>query len=526
MTSEPRAQRRRTVTGVLVGVLVFVLGLGAVVTWQAVGDDTPSGHGASPVASPTVPRGPLPSPAPDLDRFYRQRLAWSPCPGGQCTTLTVPLDYAHPHGRTITLKVLRVPARDQAHKVGALVINPGGPGGSGVQYAQAADSVFGAAVLDHYDVVGFDPRGVGASTPLHCVGTAELDALISYDPDPDTAAERHRLDALVHRFGEGCVRHDAGLARHMSTREVARDVDILRGALRQPKLDYFGASYGTFIGATYADLFPHHVGRMVLDGAIDPSLSNLELSLAQAHGFEVALQSYVASCVDAGGCVLGGSVAQGVRRVQQLLADIERSPLPTGTDRPLTVGLATLGIWMPLYVKSWWPQLTAGLTEAIRRHRGATLLSLADLYVSRGPNGYTDNSLNALYDVNCLDHDDYIPTAKVPEYFGAFEKVSPTFGRDFAFGLSTCSTWPVKSGHHSHALHAAGAPPILVVGTTRDPATPLAWAQGLASELDSGVLVTRNGDGHTAYHRGNACIDTTVEAYLVAGKVPRNGKSC
>ncbi|MGN6252365.1 MAG: alpha/beta hydrolase [Marmoricola sp.] len=528
MTTDPGRSggRRRTLTSVVVGVLVLVVGLAGVLTWQAVGHDDVRSAGPSPVATPTRPAGPLPTVAPDLRRFSTQRLHWSSCPGGQCARLQVPLDYDHPDGRAISLKVLRVPARDQAHRIGALVINPGGPGGSGVQYAQAATAVFGEPVLDHYDVVGFDPRGVGASTPLQCVGTAQLDALVSYDPDPDTAAERDHLDELVHRFGAGCVRHDAGLARHMSTQEVARDMDILRGALRQPKLDYFGASYGTFIGATYANLFPRHVGRMVLDGAIDPALSNLQLSLAQAHGFEVALQSYVASCVDAGNCVLGDTVDAAVGRVQRLLADIERSPLPTGTDRPLTVGLATLGIWSPLYVKTWWPLLTKGLTEAIREHRGATLLSLADAYISRGPDGYTDNSLNALYDVNCLDHDDYIPTAQVPRYFGEFEKASPTFGKDFAFSLSTCSTWPVRSGQHSQALHAPGAPPILVLGTTRDPATPLAWAQGLASELDSGVLVTRDGDGHTAYHRGNGCIDALVESYLVAGKVPRNGTSC
>jgi pimeloyl-ACP methyl ester carboxylesterase len=528
MTLDPgsRSQRRRTLTGVVVGVLVFVVGLAAVVTWQAVGNGTPPSSGPLPVATPTRSQGPLPAVSGKLRPFYRQHLAWTSCPGGQCTRLRVPLDYSRPGGRTITLKVLRVPARDQAHKIGALVINPGGPGGSGVQYAQAATAVFGEPVLDHYDVVGFDPRGVGDSTPLQCVGTAQLDALVSYDPDPDTAAERDRLDALVHKFGAGCLRHDAGLARHMSTVEVARDVDVLRGALRQPKLDYFGASYGTFIGATYANLFPRHVGRMVLDGAIDPALSNLQLSLAQAHGFEVALDSYLSSCVGAGGCVLGSTVGAAVARVQQLLSDVERSPLPTGTDRRLTVGLATLGIWAPLYVKSWWPMLTKGFTEAIRDHSGATLLSLADSYISRGPDGYTDNSLNALYDVNCLDHDDYIPTSQVPKHFGEFEEVSPTFGKDFAFGLSTCSTWPIKSGHHSVALHAPGAPPILVLGTTRDPATPLAWAQGLASELDSGVLVTRDGDGHTAYHHGNACIDATVESYLVAGKVPRDGKSC
>ncbi|HEY3534023.1 MAG TPA: alpha/beta hydrolase [Pedococcus sp.] len=185
-----------------------------------------------------------------------------------------------------------------------------------------------------------------------------------------------------------------------------------------------------------------------------------------------------------------------------------------------------LGIWMPLYVRSYWPQLTVGLQQAMQQGSGSKLLSLADLYTSRGPNGYLDNSLEALYDVNCLDHDDAIPTSQVPSHFPQFLKASPTFGKAFAFGLSTCYSWPIHSGKTSHALHAKGAPPIVVVGTTRDPATPLEWARALARQLDSGVLVTRNGDGHTGFHQGNPCVDNAVQDYLVRDKVPRNGLAC
>jgi hypothetical protein len=267
---------------------------------------------------------------------------------------------------------------------------------------------------------------------------------------------------------------------------------------------------------------------MVLDGALDPKLSTYTLSLQQAHGFEVALRSYVASCVaQKSGCVLGDTVDAGTARIKSLLASIAQHPLDSGQpSRPLTVGLATLGVWMPLYDKSWWPQLTAALTQAIQQHEGSGLLRLADLYVDRGPHGYLDNDLNALYDVNCLDHDDYIPTSQVPSHFAAFEKASPTFGKDFAFSLSTCAAWPIKTHAKPRALHAKGAPPIVVMGTTRDPATPIEWARGLASELDSGVLVVRNGDGHTGYNQGNTCADEAVENYLVADKVPKNGLVC
>jgi hypothetical protein len=185
-----------------------------------------------------------------------------------------------------------------------------------------------------------------------------------------------------------------------------------------------------------------------------------------------------------------------------------------------------IGIWMPLYVKEYWGQLSTGLKQALEDGQGDVLLSLADMYTSRGPSGYTDNSMEALYAVNCLDHDDYIATKDVPSHFAQFEKASPTFGRAFAYGLSTCSNWPVQSGQHTVALHAAGAPPIVVIGTTRDPATPLKWAQALASQLNSGRLITRDGDGHTGFQRGNSCVDTAVEKWLIDGTVPKPNLMC
>jgi pimeloyl-ACP methyl ester carboxylesterase len=530
----PRASGTRTTALVVVLVLVLVAagGLAGLFVWRgAAAPQATHASGASnpsPVPEPSAPArtSPMPSTSRALARFYHQRLQWQSCGANQCAGLTVPLDYAKPRGRTIRLAVLKVPATDQQHKVGALVVNPGGPGGSGVQYAAAGPVVFGDVLPRYFDIVGFDPRGVGRSTPLQCASTAELDRFVASDPDPDTAAERHQMDREVHALGEGCLHDSGALARHMSTVEVARDMDILRGALGEPKLDYFGASYGTFLGATYANLFPGHVGRMVLDGAINPALSNEKLSLEQAHGFEVALRAYVGNCVSQGGCFLGSTVDEGTRRIRQFLDQVEANPLPTDTSRQLTAGTAMLGIWMPLYVRSYWPQLTAGLQQAMRDHTGSKLLSLADLYTSRGPNGYLDNSLETLYDVNCLDHDDAIPTSQVPSHFPEFLKASPTFGKAFAFGLSTCHSWPIHSGKSSHALHAKGAPPILVIGTTRDPATPLEWAKALARQLDSGVLVTRNGDGHTGFHQGNPCVDNAVQAYLVRDKVPRNGLAC
>jgi pimeloyl-ACP methyl ester carboxylesterase len=463
---------------------------------------------------------------PSLARFYDQDLRWKDCrDGDRCASLTVPLDYARPQGRTLELALLKVPAKDQQGKVGSLVVNPGGPGGSGVDYAASAASSFGGPLLRSFDVVGFDPRGVGQSDPLRCEGTAALDTLIASDPDPDTAAETKTSDALLTDLGRGCLQQSGALVRHMSTVEVAKDVDVLRAALGDRRLSWFGASYGTFIGATYAELFPDHVGRMVLDGALDPSLTTLRLSLVQARGFEVALRAYVGACVDRGGCFLGDSVDAGTRRIRSFLDTVERRPLPGNGSRRLEIGNAVLGVWLPLYSKTYWPILDQALKAAFAG-QGAQLLALADAYVSRGPDGYQDNSLEALYAVNCLDHDDGVPSAQVARYVPRFEKASPTFGAAFAYGLSACENWPVHSGRRGERLGATGPTPIMVVGTTRDPATPLVWAQSLVDQLTHGVLVKRDGDGHTGYLAGNTCVDGAVEAYLVQGTVPSSEVDC
>ena len=460
------------------------------------------------------------APAADLAKFYGQKVTWHGCQDGdRCTRIRVPLDYAKPAGRSISLSVVKVPASDPGKRVGSLVVNPGGPGGSGVDYAVNWSAYFGTELHRAFDIVGFDPRGVGRSTPVDCLSDKQLDTVVASDPDPDTAAERDDSDRLLRTFGEGCVKRSGALAAHISTIEAAKDIDVLRAVLGDDKLTYFGASYGTFLGATYADLFPKRVGRMVLDGAIDPSLSTLQLNLVQAHGFEVALRAYVGHCVDAGGCFLGGTVDEGTRRIRQFLDGTEKKAITGSAGRPLAAGLAVLGIWAPLYNKNYWPLLDNALRAAFGGD-GSQLIGLADAYDSRGPNGYYDNSFEALYAVNCLDHDDAIPTSQVPSYIPRFEKASPTFGAIFAFGLSSCSVWPIHTHRRPEPIHAAGSPPILVVGTTRDPATPLTWAEALARQLEHGILVKRDGDGHTGYHRGSTCVDHTVESYLVSGVVP------
>ncbi|MFT4286544.1 alpha/beta fold hydrolase [Nocardioides sp.] len=510
----------------IVIVLALVLGGGAVVALSLLGGSDDSGTGPATPATTAPEEGSQEAPDPSLERFYTQQLDWQPCREKfSCASLTVPLDYADPTGETIDLALLVVPATGD--RIGSLVVNPGGPGAPGTDYAAMASVVFGQALREHYDIVGFDPRGTGGSSPVDCLSDEELTAYIAGDPSPDTPEEEADYFAAAATFGQGCAERSGAVAAHVSTEEAARDMDVLRAALGQRSLSYFGASYGTKLGATYADLFPDRVGRMVLDGAVDPALPSRELNLAQAGGFETALRAYVGNCVDTSdSCFLGETVDEGVAKIQQLLADIDAHPLPTADDRTVTEGDATLGIALPLYSRDYWMLLSTALRQALNGD-GSTLMTLSDAYNSRTNGRYDNNSSEAIYAINCLDDPWAEKTpAEVEADVSAFEQASPTFGRTFAWMNATCSGLAVPSDHGPHEVHATGAAPILVLGTTRDPATPLAWAKSLADQLDSGVLVTRDGDGHTAYNADNDCIDQTVEDFLVKDVVPDDGTSC
>ena len=515
---------------VLVAVVVIALvatGLGAVALAVLAGqDDTPA---ATPPVVPTTTPEPSATAPPSrgLARYYSQELDWSSCQGDfLCATLTVPLDYRHPDGDTIDLALLKVPASDPDARIGSLVVNPGGPGAPGTQYAAQAAQVFGQPILDRYDVVGFDPRGTGGSDPVDCLSDAQLDDYIAMDPDPDTAAERSSYLGWVRTLGRGCVDRSGDLAAHVTTVEAARDMDVLRAALGESTMTYFGASYGTKLGATYADLFPDEVGRMVLDGAVDMSIGARELALEQAGGFETALRAYVQNCVgETDSCFLGDSVEEGLRTISSFLAGVDAKPLPTGLGRDLQVGNAFYGIVAPLYNRDYWYILSAALKQGLAGD-GSTLLQLSDLYTSRGTDGYTDNSSEAIYAISCLDDPYAIPASRVAANLPDFERASPTFGAVFAWGLTGCGGVQVTSSVKPRDVHAKGAAPIVVIGTTRDPATPMKWAEDLADQLDSGVLIRRDGDGHTGYHVGNDCVDGAVEGYLIDGTVPEDGLSC
>ncbi len=511
-------------------IAVLALALTAfVAVGLAIGGVTPDEPRARPTPSPTTPPPASVTEAPDdaLSELYAQRIDWKPCDTNadqDCGTLTVPIDYADPAGETIDLALLRVPA--SGARVGSLVVNPGGPGAPGTSYAAAAARVFRQPLLEGFDVVGFDPRGTGASAPVDCLSDSELDAYLAADPTPDTAAEEQSFRESVLSFGAQCVTASGPVLGHVTTIEAARDMDVLRSALGEETLTYLGASYGTKLGATYAELFPDKVGRLVLDGAVDVSLDAQSTALQQAEGFETALRAYVQNCLDStDNCFLGDTVDEGLATISDLLASIEEQPLPAG-ERELTVGNAFYGVITPLYNRDYWFLLSTALASALDG-KGSALMSLADAYASRNPDGsYADNSVEANYSINCLDDPSSVPFGQVPSLFDEFEEASPTFGRVFAWGMAGCRGIDVTSSEEPLTIRGEGAAPIVVLGTSRDPATPLTWAQALSAQLDSGVLVERDGDGHTAYNSGNECVDSIVEDYLLDGEVPDDGTTC
>ncbi len=453
----------------------------------------------------------------DLSGYYDQILTWENCGGGfQCTSLTVPLDYRDPYAQAISISVIRLKAKNNT--LGSLVLNPGGPGGSGIQYTRAAEYVVSDVILENFDIVGFDPRGVGESSPIECIDDPTTDLYIALDGTPDDEKEVQAIIEMLQRFGQDCLTNSPELVGNIDTVSAAKDIDILRAALGDEQLNWLGKSYGTFLGATYADLFPQNVGRMLLDGAIDPTLSNLELSEGQARGFEEALGQFVEDCLMNVDCPLTGSVQSGIDQIQNMLTDLDANPAVLDDGREFTQAMGVLGVVGGLYdVTYGWSQLRPMLAAAFVGNFNGLAASV-DLYTSRNKDGsYSDNSNDAIMAINCLDRPD---RGTIEETYALAEKWSefaPVFGGYLAWGNIACTYWPVKATGVPSPIVAKGANPILVVGTRYDPATPYIWAQALASQLESGVLLTLNGNGHTAYRQGSSCIDEVVDRYFLTG---------
>ncbi|MBZ6232502.1 alpha/beta hydrolase [Streptomyces olivaceus] len=484
----------------------------------------------------TASLAPLPKATPaELSPYYEQKLGWRDCgvPGFQCATMKAPLDYAKPADGDVRLAVARKKATGPGKRLGSLLVNPGGPGGSAIGYLQQYAGIgYPEKVRAQYDMVAVDPRGVARSEPVECLDGREMDAFTRTDATPDDERETDELVDAYKDFAEGCGKDAPKLLRHVSTVEAARDMDILRAVLGDEKLNYVGASYGTFLGATYAGLFPERAGRLVLDGAMDPSLPARRLNLEQTQGFETAFQSFAKDCAGRSDCPLGGKGTtpdQAGRNLTSFFDDLDAKPLPAGDadGRRLTESLATTGVIAAMYDEAAWQQLREALTSAMKKKDGAGLLVLSDSYYEREADGSYSNLMFANAAVNCLD----LPAAfsspdQVREALPEFEKASAVFGEGLAWASLNCTYWPVQPTGEPHRIKAAGATPIVVVGTTRDPATPYRWAEALADQLSSGRLLTYEGDGHTAYGRGSTCIDSAIDTYLLTGTAPRDGKRC
>ncbi|MCS0499570.1 alpha/beta hydrolase [Protaetiibacter mangrovi] len=465
----------------------------------------------------------------ELAPYYHQVLRWTGCGGGlQCATATAPLDWDDPGADTIELALIRQPATGGAAQ-GSLLINPGGPGGSGVGFIRDSIDFAASDTLQRdFDVVGFDPRGVGASTPIDCTADdAALDDYI-YGIVPGERGSDAWIAASAQKnaaFGQGCLEHSGQLLAHVDTESAVRDLDMLRAALGDAALDYLGYSYGTYLGARYAERFPDKAGRLVLDGALDPSATEFDVTLTQAVGFESALTAYLTDCLDRDDCPFTGSVDAARARIAGLLHELDAHPLTADDGRRLGANTMFSAIILPLYNEGNWSYLDELFTDTVAGGTD-TAFFLADVYNDRESDGsYSSNGTEAFISINCLDYPSDADPATMRSEAAELEEQAPVFGPWMAYGGTLCPQWPFRSTVERGPITAPGSPDILVVGTTNDPATPYVWAQALAGQLEHGHLITHVGEGHTAYGESE-CVTQVVDAFLVDGTVPASDPMC
>ena len=476
---------------------------------------------------PVVDREPLPDPgvtpngfvqAPDgdgLSGYLDQELNWQSCASElQCATIKVPLDYADPGAQAITLSLARKPATAEP-RLGSLFVNPGGPGAGGRGLVPG----FNRSGLEQYDIVGWDPRGTGESTPVRCYSDAEVDAFLLLDASPDDSDERAELVKGTADFSASCWRQNGRLLKHISTIDTVRDLDLMRALAGDEKLHYYGYSYGTYIGAVYAELFPFNVGHLGLDAAVNITDSD---EVIQAMGFDLALRNFAAWCADSSDCDLGTSADEVLGNITDLLDRLDADPLPAG-GRLLTQSQAMLGVGNMLYGgKQAWRGLASYLSWA-RQGSGEALLWAADQMNSRDDDGHFSTMYFAFPAISCVDRPDN-GVLDADSIWVDDQVKAPIFGHYFGPQYG-CTLWPVRPSVQLD-IRGAGAAPILVVGGTGDNATPYQHAVTMADQLESAVLLTYDGEGHGAYGSKSSCVNDVVVDYLVNGKLPEDGRTC
>ncbi len=496
---------------------------------------TGGGGGAGPdpaVAAAAAAEASRSAPDPALQGYYGQKLAWTACKDAprtegvdpaavRCASLKVPLDYADPSGPTLDVGVARVAAARPAQRTGSLLVNPGGPGNSGVDAVLGGQRDYDGPLRDHYDIVGFDPRATGRTAPVSCLDGKARDAWLTTDTrGPDHG--KPLADACRAKYGS--------LLEHVGTRDTVRDMDVLRAALGDRKLTYLGLSYGTYLGSVYAEEFPDRVGRLVLDGAIDPAKSIAETNIEQYAGFERSLRAFAAHCAEQSQCPFGTDPERAAGRAADFLDGLERKPLTTTSGRLLTSAAAWAGVMDVLYGdEGGWDGLAAAIGLAMTRGNGDYLLAYADSYNKRNVNGRYGVSADAYTAIYCADGATDVPTGEaLRSAYARLAARAPLISRHepaAALFDPDCRSWPFRSPEKAHPIVSRSATPLLVVGSTGDPATPYANAEQLTAQLGNAVLLTREGEGHTGYGH-SACVRTAVAAYLVDGTLPAAGTRC
>lgn len=462
---------------------------------------------------------------------------WAPCEaaagesripsGAECGLLSVPVNYDNPDGDVAQIAMIRIKATGE--KIGSLFVNPGGPGESGVEAAVNLVGTMPQSVRAQFDLVGFDPRGVGLSKPALWCNSDEDNDRLRADPTVEYTDEGvEHIENQTKEFIDRCVeKMGEEFLANVGTQSVAKDLDAMREAVGDEKLTYLGYSYGTRIGATYAELFGDKVRAMILDGAVDPNADPVEADLRQAAAFQTAFNDYAADCAQDPNCPLGTDPAKATEVYQDLVYPLVDNPAPTNDPRGLGYSDAIVGTILPLYSPNLWRHLTDGLTE-LRDGRGDTMLALADLYMGRDAEGHYNNSTDVRVAVNCVDEPAITDRETVIEQDRRSREVAPFLSYGEFTGnapMGTCSFWPVPPTSKPHELNVPGLPPTLVVSTTNDPATPYQAGVDLAKQL-GGTLLTFEGTQHTVVFQGNACVDDISAKYLIDGVVPPENTRC